>query len=67
MALSLIRGMLNALDNRLNEQLEKRVKERTFELEEMNAELHKMNRLFVGRELRMVELKEKMERKCAGY
>jgi C4-dicarboxylate-specific signal transduction histidine kinase len=59
--------MLNALDNRLNEQLEKRVKERTFELEEMNAELHKMNRLFVGREQRMVELKEKMERKCAGY
>jgi nitrate/nitrite-specific signal transduction histidine kinase len=51
----------------LNEQLEKRVKERTSELEEKNAELHKMNRLFVGRELRMVELKEKMERKCAGY
>jgi hypothetical protein len=29
-------------------------------LEEKNAELHRMNRLFVGRELRMAELKERI-------
>jgi PAS domain S-box-containing protein len=44
----------------LNERLEQRVKERTTELEEKNAELYKMNRLFVNRELRMVELKERI-------
>jgi len=42
---------------RLKDDLEQRVKQRTFELEETNAELHRMNRLFVGRELRMAELK----------
>lgn len=48
-------------DNRnLNEELEQRVQQRTAELEEKNAELEKMNRLFVGRELRMVELKERI-------
>jgi len=46
---------------RLNENLEERVRERTAELEEKNAELHKMNRLFVGRELKMVELKERIK------
>jgi len=46
--------------NRLNEELEQRVKERTLELEKSNAELYRMNRLFVGRELRMVELKERI-------
>ncbi|GAM10789.1 methyl-accepting chemotaxis protein McpB [Geobacter sp. OR-1] len=45
---------------RLNESLEQRVKERTAELEEKNAELYKMNRIFVGRELRMVELKARI-------
>jgi len=44
----------------LNEELELRVKERTAELEQKNEELHKMNRIFVGRELRMVELKERI-------
>ena len=44
----------------LNKLLEQRVQERTTELEEKNAELHRMNRLFVGRELKMVELKEKL-------
>jgi len=38
--------------------LEDRVKERTAELEEKIAEIERMNRLFVGRELRMKELKE---------
>ncbi|MGA2403159.1 MAG: GAF domain-containing protein [Syntrophobacteraceae bacterium] len=44
----------------LNEELEQRVKQRTAELEEKNAELYKLNRIFVGRELRMTELKEKI-------
>jgi hypothetical protein len=38
------------------------LQERTTELEEKNAELHKMNRLFVNRELRMVELKEQIRK-----
>jgi hypothetical protein len=36
------------------------VKQRTAELEKMNEELQKINRLFVGRELRMAELKERI-------
>ncbi|MDA8429746.1 MAG: PAS domain S-box protein [Geobacteraceae bacterium] len=40
--------------------LENQVQERTRELEKINQELHNMNRLFVGRELRMVELKERI-------
>jgi len=45
---------------RLKDELEQRIRERTAELEEKNWDLHKMNRLFVGRELRMVELKERV-------
>jgi len=43
---------------RLNEELEQRVRERTRELERRNHELEQMNKAFVGRELRMVELKK---------
>jgi PAS domain S-box-containing protein len=45
---------------RLNEELEQRVRERTRELERRNYELEQMNKAFVGRELRMVELKERI-------
>jgi PAS domain S-box-containing protein len=45
---------------KLNEELEQRVKQRTAELEAKNADLQKMNKVFVGRELKMVELKEKI-------
>jgi PAS domain S-box-containing protein len=44
----------------LNEELEQRVIDRTSELEAKHRELERMNRLFVGRELRMVELKQRI-------
>lgn len=47
--------------NRLNEELEQRVRERTKELERRNYELEQMNKAFVGRELKMVELKERVK------
>ncbi|GAM10784.1 tetrathionate sensor histidine kinase TtrS [Geobacter sp. OR-1] len=46
----------------LNVDLEKRVKERTVELEAKNTELARLNKIFVGRELRMVELKERIRK-----
>lgn len=47
---------------RLNEELDRRVKERTAEFEAKNEELEQLNKLFVGRELKMIELKEKIRR-----
>jgi PAS domain S-box-containing protein len=44
----------------LNQELEQRVRERTKELERRNFELEQMNKVFVGRELRMAELKGKI-------
>ncbi len=46
---------------RLNMELEQKVKDRTRELEKKNADLKRMNRLFVGRELRMIELKNNIK------
>ncbi len=46
---------------RLSEELEQRVQERTAELAAKNAELERVNRVFVGRELRMIELKERIK------
>jgi PAS domain S-box-containing protein len=47
--------------HKLTEVLEQRVSDRTAELEKKNEELELMNRLFVGRELRMVELKTRIQ------
>jgi len=44
----------------LNAELEQRVQERTAELAAKNAELERLNRIFVGRELRMIELKKRI-------
>jgi PAS domain S-box-containing protein len=51
---------------KLNEDLEQRINERTAELRETIVQLEELNRAFVGRELKMMELKEriaKLERK----
>jgi C4-dicarboxylate-specific signal transduction histidine kinase len=53
--------------NRLNEELEQRVVERTQELERRNYELEQMNKAFVGRELRMAELKERIRELEKGF
>jgi PAS domain S-box-containing protein len=46
----------------LNDELEQRVRERTAELEKKYRELEQMNKAFVGREIRMVELKDKIRK-----
>ncbi|MEJ2200387.1 MAG: PAS domain S-box protein, partial [Desulfuromonadaceae bacterium] len=45
----------------LNDQLDQRVRVRTAELAAKNEELEQLNQLFVGRELKMIELKEKIK------
>lgn len=45
---------------KLNMNLEQRVAERTTELAVKNSKLEHLNRVFVGRELRMVELKKRI-------
>ncbi len=46
---------------KLNEELELRIKDRTAELEDKYAELEQVNKLFVGREIRMGELKKQID------
>ena len=45
---------------KLNENLEQKVQERTAELRKQMDQLEETNRVFVGRELKMVELKERI-------
>jgi hypothetical protein len=45
---------------KLNEDLQQMVNERTTELRETIAMFEETNRVFVGRELRMIELKERI-------
>jgi len=47
-------------NRRLNENLEQRINDRTAELKETIARLEELNRVFVGRELRMAELKARI-------
>jgi chromosome segregation ATPase len=46
-------------------ELEQRVDERTRELRASNAELRRFNDAMVGRELRMIELKQEVNALCA--
>ena len=46
--------------HKLNKELENRVIDRTIELENKNSELEEMNKLFLGREVRMAELKNRI-------
>jgi PAS domain S-box-containing protein len=45
-----------------HDELELRVSERTFELQEKTTKLQRMNKLFIHRELRMKELKSEVEK-----
>ncbi|MBE0650243.1 MAG: PAS domain S-box protein [Bacteroidales bacterium] len=47
---------------KLNAELEIRVIERTAELEKANKNLEEINDIFVGREMRIIELKEEVDR-----
>jgi PAS domain S-box-containing protein len=51
---------LALIDITARKQLEAELQNVHHKLEESNAELHKLNRIFVGRELKMIELKERI-------
>ncbi len=51
------RKLAEAELQKFNDELEQRVIERTAELEKQNEDLESMNKAFVGREIRMIELK----------
>lgn len=56
-----VKARTKELEN-LTKELEGKVKERTKKLEEKMEELEKFNKLAIGRELKMVELKEEVEK-----
>jgi len=47
---------------KLNDELEQKVQERTAELKRTIAQLEETNKIFVGRELKMVELKKQIQK-----
>ncbi len=49
----------------LAQNLEEQVKERTKELQKKVAELERMNKLMIGRELKMIELKKEIKKQKA--
>ena len=59
-AMAFVEGKTKALGE-AKAELEEKILERTKELQERVEELEKFNKVAVGRELRMVELKEKIE------
>ena len=60
--LSLENALLFEKVEQHSEELEERVRERTADLEKKTRELEKFNKLFVDRELRMVELKKEIKK-----
>jgi len=52
------RNKAEGMIRRHNEELEQKVQERTAELKKTIAQLEELNRVFVGRELKMAELKK---------
>lgn len=55
-----LEGKMEQLE-KLNQDLEKKVAERTVQLKESVERLEEMNRVFVGRELKMADLKKRIE------
>ena len=55
-----LEGKMEQLE-KLNQDLEKKVAQRTAQLKESLERLEELNRVFVGRELKMAELKKKIE------
>lgn len=51
----------NDRNTRLKDEMEKMVEERTAELKKTIAQLEELNRVFIGRELKMAELKKRIE------
>lgn len=50
-----------------SDDLEKMVTERTNDLESKNLELEKFNKIVIGRELKMIELKNKIKELESGH
>ncbi len=55
--ISVNENWLAEVTKKLNEDLERRIVKRTEQLNEKIAQLEEINRVFVGREIKMVELK----------
>ncbi|MCX8202130.1 MAG: hypothetical protein N3H84_08545 [Candidatus Caldarchaeum sp.] len=51
----------HAQSEKFKEELERLVAERTAQLQKKIAELEELNRIFIDRELKMIELKKRIE------